>query len=125
MEKLTKYDNQRGSREVFVLKNLGVVISVFFLIFGGIMFVNSLSLDSYGEYGPGPGLLPLGTSGVIIILASIYLVIALKKDIILFSEILPKGEGLINLLSCMGSIILFIIIISPPCAGFNCDIVIL
>ncbi|NOU92591.1 hypothetical protein GC093_05020 [Paenibacillus sp. LMG 31456] len=98
------------------MKNLGVCMAVFFLLFSGIMFYESLSMDYYSEYGPGPGLLPLWVSGLIFVLSLIYLVIAIKKDIILFSQILPKGEGLINVLVCVGSLILFMIIV--PFAGF-------
>jgi len=98
------------------LKNLGVCMAVFFLLFSGIMFWESLSLDYYSEYGPGPGLLPLWVSGLIFVLSLIYLGIALKKEIILFSDVLPKGEGFINVMVCVGSLVLFMIIV--PFAGF-------
>jgi len=98
------------------LKNLGVYMAVFFLLYSGIMFWESLSMDYYSEYGPGPGMLPRWVSGLTFVFSIIYLVISLKKDIILFSRILPKGEGLINVLVCAGSFILFIII--APLLGF-------
>ncbi|WP_248928410.1 tripartite tricarboxylate transporter TctB family protein [Paenibacillus hamazuiensis] len=98
------------------MKNLGVYMALFFILFSGIMFWESLSMDYYSEYGPGPGLLPLWVSGFIFVLSIVYLVVALKKEIILFSKILPKGEGLVNVLVCAGSLILFMIIV--PFAGF-------
>ncbi|ALS21117.1 tripartite tricarboxylate transporter TctB family protein [Paenibacillus naphthalenovorans] len=98
------------------MKNLGVYMAVFFLLYSGIMFWESLSMDYYSEYGPGPGMLPRWVSGLTFVFSIIYLVISLKKDIILFSRILPKGEGLINVLVCAGSFILFIII--APLLGF-------
>ncbi|WP_375162508.1 tripartite tricarboxylate transporter TctB family protein [Paenibacillus sp. Pae15] len=91
-------------------------MAVFFLLYSGIMFWESLSMDYYSEYGPGPGMLPRWVSGLTFVFSIIYLVISLKKDIILFSRILPKGEGLINVLVCAGSFILFIII--APLLGF-------
>lgn len=98
------------------MKNLGVYISLFFLLIGGIILSESLSMEYYSDYGPGPGLLPLWTGGLIIVLSLIYLGITIKKDVILFSQALPKGEGLINVITCMGSLILFMIIV--PFAGF-------
>jgi putative tricarboxylic transport membrane protein len=98
------------------LKNLAFYMSLFFLLFGGIMFWESLTMDYFSEYGPGPGLLPLWVSGLIIVLSLLYLISAFKKDIILFSQVLPKGEGLINVLVCIGSLILFMVI--APLAGF-------
>lgn len=103
-------------KDVLNLKNLSVYMAVFFLLFSGIMFGESLSMAYYSEYGPGPGMLPLWVSGLIFILSVVYLGIGLKKEIVLFSQVLPKGEGLINVLVSIGSLILFMII--APLAGF-------
>lgn len=98
------------------MKNLGVYVSLFFLVFGGIIFWQSLSMDYYSDYGPGPGLLPRWVSGIIIVLSIVNLVWSFKKDVILFSDVMPKGEGLINVLTCMGSLVLFMVIV--PFTGF-------
>lgn len=73
-------------------------------------------MDYYSEYGPGPGLLPLWVSGMIVFCSLCYLVVALKKEIILFSSILPKGEGLKNVVTTIGSFLLFVIL--APYLGF-------
>lgn len=99
-----------------MLKNLGIYISLFFLFIGGIVFSQSLSMEYYSEYGPGPGLLPLWTGALIIVLSLFYFGITIKKDVILFSEVLPRGEGITNVLVSMGSLILFMIIV--PYTGF-------
>jgi putative tricarboxylic transport membrane protein len=103
-------------RDGCFLKNFGVYVGLFFLIFGGVIFWQSISLDYYSEFGPGPGFLPAWTSGIIIILSLVYLFIALKKEIILVRDILPKGEGFINVLVSMVSLLLFIVIV--PFVGF-------
>ncbi|WP_279386458.1 tripartite tricarboxylate transporter TctB family protein [Paenibacillus xerothermodurans] len=91
-------------------------MAAFFLLFSGIMLWESSSMDYYGEYGPGPGMLPLWVSGLIFVCSIVYLCIALKKEIVPVSKILPRGEGLINVLVCIGSLILFMII--APLWGF-------
>lgn len=73
-------------------------------------------MDYYSDYGPGPGLLPLWTGASSMVLSLIYLGVAIKKDILLLSEVLPKGEGARNVLTCMGSLIIFMVIV--PFAGF-------
>lgn len=98
------------------MKNISVYMAVFFLLFSGVMFWESLSMSYYSEYGPGPGLLPLWVSGIIFVLSVVYLVTAFKKDIILFAHVLPKGEGLVNVLVCMGSLVLFMVLV--PLTGF-------
>ena len=99
------------------MKNLEVYISGFFILFGAIIFQLSLSMKYYGEYGPGPGLLPLWISGMMVVLAAINLVTALKKNKTRLSDILPKGTGLINVLSCVGAYALFLLVV--PYVGFT------
>lgn len=98
------------------MKNLEVYISLFFILFGAVIFSQASSMKYYGEYGPGPGLLPMWISGIMMALAVINLVSAFKRDNTHFSDLLPKGTSLINLLSSIGSFALFIIIV--PYAGF-------
>ncbi|MEH7084929.1 tripartite tricarboxylate transporter TctB family protein [Neobacillus drentensis] len=98
------------------MENLGIYLSLFFLLLGVVVFSQSFTMGYYSEYGPGPGLLPLWTGGLIIVLSLFYLWFSIKKEIILFSKAIPKGEGLINVITCMGSLILFMIIV--PFTGF-------
>ena len=99
-----------------ILRNLGFYISIFFLIIGGLIFSESLTLEYYSDYGPGPGLLTLWTSILIIVLSLLYLFTVIKKEFINLSEVFPKGEGFINIIVCIGSLILFIMIV--PSTGF-------
>lgn len=108
--------NENTIKEGCQLKNLGIYVALFFLIFGGVIFGLSLSLEYKSEFGPGPGLLPTWTSGLIIVCSIIYLIIAIRKDIILIKDVMPKGEGFVNILVTIGALILFMVIV--PYAGF-------
>lgn len=99
------------------LKNLGVVMSIFFFLISGIVFKQALSMEYYSEFGPGSALLPLWISGFMMILCVINIIMSLKKNIIHFSDVMPKGEGLVNVLTCVGSLALFMLIV--PYAGFT------
>ena len=93
------------------MKNIEVYVSAFFIIIGAVVFSQALSLAYYGEYGPGPGLLPVWASGLMILLSVVNLVSACKKNNTQFSELIPRGTGLINLLACVGSFMLFMLIV--------------
>ena len=99
------------------MKSLEVYISGFMILFGAVIFRLAYSMEYYGEYGPGPGLLPLWTSGLIVVLALINLTIALKKGGKSLAEVLPKGTSLKNVLSCVGAYALFLVLV--PHAGFS------
>ena len=93
------------------MKNIEVYVSLFFIIVGSVVFSQSLSLQYYSDYGPGPGLLPLWVSGMMVLLSVANMVVAFKKNDTHFSDLFPKGSGLINLLACVGSFVLFMVIV--------------
>ncbi len=94
------------------MKSLEVYISGFMILFGAVIFRLAYSMEYYGEYGPGPGLLPLWTSGFIVILAVINLAMALKRGGKTLTEVLPKGTSLKNVLSCVVAYALFLGLVS-------------
>ncbi|WP_053365774.1 tripartite tricarboxylate transporter TctB family protein [Bacillus sp. FJAT-27245] len=98
------------------MKNIGLYVSLLFLTIGGIVLIQSLSLNYYSEFGPGPGLLPMWISGLMIILSIINIFSSLKKDAIKFADVMPKGEGLKNVLLTAGTLLLFIVTV--PYIGF-------
>lgn len=102
---------------MFVLKNFGVFVGVLVLLFSGFVFVLSLSLEYYGPYGAGPGLLPRWLSGVLGVLSIVFIYQSLFKDKIHFKDVLPKGKALVRISSIIGSIFLFIVV--APYIGFN------
>ncbi|MDQ0218149.1 tripartite tricarboxylate transporter TctB family protein [Peribacillus cavernae] len=105
------------------MRNAGVWAGALLLGFAGFIFWQSLSFDYYTVRGPGPGFLPLWLSGVLIVISLVYIWEAIKKEVIVFKQILPKGRALGNILSMLGSIIIFMIVISY--AGFVVSAVIL
>lgn len=94
------------------MQNIEVYVSLFFVIIGGVIFGQASSMQYYGQYGPGPGLLPLWIGGILTVLSMINLIMAYKKNDTHFSKLLPKGIGLINLLACVGAFLLFTGIVS-------------
>lgn len=94
------------------MRNLEVYVSLFFIVVAGVVLQQSLSLQYYSDYGPGPGLLPIWSSGIMLVLAAANLVIAWKKNNTNISELLPRGTNLTNLLACVVSYVLFLVIVS-------------
>lgn len=105
------------------MKNIEVYVSAFFIIVGAVVCWQSLSMPIYGEYGPGPGLLPLWVAGAMTLLAVINLIQSLKRNNTQFSDLMPKGEGMINLLACVGSFALFMLIVEH--VGFTISSIIM
>jgi putative tricarboxylic transport membrane protein len=102
---------------VFILKNFGACLGIVLLLFAGFVFWKSLSLEYYGPYGAGPGLLPRWLSGTLAVLSILFIVSSLLKEKIYFKDVLPRGKVLFRLLSIVGSIFLFLLI--APYTGFN------
>lgn len=99
------------------MKNIEVYVSGLFILLGGVIFWQALSLPYNSEFGPGCGLLPLWVSGILIVLCVLNLLIALKNNNINFNDILPKGASLKNVLACVGGYLLFMVAV--PYAGFS------
>ena len=98
------------------VQNAGIWGGFLLLIFASILFTESLGLQYYTPTGPGPGFFPIWINGTLIILSIVYIGLSLKKEKILFKDIFPKGKDLINMLSVLGSIVIFMLIIEV--AGF-------
>jgi putative tricarboxylic transport membrane protein len=92
-------------------KNLGFYTALVLLLFSIFMFWQSLSYKYYTSFGPGPGLLPRWLNGALIVLSLIYLFQSVKKDIVIASDVLPKGKVLKEVLLYPASLILFIVIV--------------
>lgn len=105
------------------MKNAGVWLGLILLIFGGIFLWYSLSYDYYGDYGPGPGLFPVWLSGLLILLAILYIIDSIRKEPIDLSELLPRGKGLRKVLAIFASMVIFLILL--PFTGFTVACVIM
>lgn len=78
------------------------------LLFSAVIFCQSLRLDYYTDTGPGPGFFPLWLSGGLGIFSLSYIVSSFKEKIA-FSEILPTGSGLWNVVTLVGSLVFFLL----------------
>lgn len=94
------------------IKNAGVWAGFVLLVFYSVFFLQSLSLKYYTKFGPGPGLFPVWLSGILILLILFYIWQSIKKEVILFSDIFPKGRGLGNILAVIGTLFLFMLIVN-------------
>jgi hypothetical protein len=77
-----------------------------------VIFWQALSLKYYTKFGPGPGMFPLWLSGLFIVVSLVYIWQSIKKEVILFAEILPQGKALGNILAVLGSLILFMVLVN-------------
>jgi hypothetical protein len=93
------------------MQNASLWCGVILLIYSIVMFVQSLSLQYYAKFGlgPGPGFFPIWLSGALGVLSLIFIFRALKRPVPL-QDILPHGQGLKNVLSTLGAVLLFILI---------------
>jgi uncharacterized membrane protein YhdT len=98
------------------MKNAGVWVGCFILVFALTIFSIALTYEYYGSVGPGPGLFPLWLSGALIVLSLLYIAESMFKNKISFKDILPRGKGLRNTILFILSFILFMIIV--PWTGF-------
>jgi putative tricarboxylic transport membrane protein len=94
------------------MKNAGVCAASLFILFSLVMLWQSFTLDYYTSLGPGPGFLPLWVSILLLILSILYFWLSVKKEVILFSQIMPKGKVLTKNISVLGSVILFMVLVN-------------
>jgi len=98
------------------MRNVGVTVSVFILLFAAFIFYQSFDFEYYGEFGPGPGFFPRWLGGILMVLSLLNIWQSIKGEIVWFSDVMPKGKELKTVLKICGSIILFIVVV--PYTGF-------
>ncbi|MBP2634662.1 MAG: Tripartite tricarboxylate transporter TctB family [Firmicutes bacterium] len=98
------------------MKKAGVWAGIITLVYAIIIFQQSLSLDYSTRLGPGPGFFPLWLSGILIVLTLCYIVDSIRHDVVKVSEILPGGQASKNIISTVGGLIIFPIVV--PYLGF-------
>ncbi|MDQ0218160.1 hypothetical protein J2S21_001254 [Peribacillus cavernae] len=95
-----------------MLKNASVYLGLVILLFASIIFWQSLEYVYYTDTGPGPGFFPLWLSGGLAVVSLIYIITSIKKDGILLSEIIPRGEGARNILSLLAGTLFLLLTIN-------------
>lgn len=98
------------------MKNAAVWIGAIIAGFGVLILTQSLFLQYYTPFGPGPGLLPLWSSLILILLSVLYIWNSVKEKSLLFTDILPKGRELGSVLSTLFALIIFLLLV--PYTGF-------
>ena len=94
------------------MKNAGIWSGIIVFFLGCFFFWKSLGLTYASAVGPGPGLFPLWLSGILMFIALLYIWESGTKDVILLSDILPKGRELRNVIAILVSLLVFLIIVN-------------
>ncbi|MDF2675532.1 MAG: tripartite tricarboxylate transporter family receptor [Clostridiales bacterium] len=99
------------------MNNAGAWAGIVTFAYSLVMFIMSLFMDYYTEYGPAPGFFPRWLSGLLTILSLFYIWESVKKDKILTSELFPKDKkALYGIASTVGGLLLFAA--ATPLLGF-------
>lgn len=97
------------------INKVGLAGALCVLGIGLVFFIYSLQYPYESELGPGPGMMPLWLSGILIVLALAYLYSVVKgKD---SAEDWPEKKTQIEMALILGNMALFVILL--PVIGFN------
>lgn len=88
--------------------NLDVYVSGAMLGFGILTFASSRKMVYWSGYGPGEAFVSSWSSGFLIVLSVISIIKSLNEKGVKLRDILPKGNGLKNLLVTWGASIIFL-----------------
>lgn len=91
--------------------NAGVWAGSIIALFSIVFLIQSLTYPYTGTLGLGPGFLPVWISGIMLVLSICYIFESIKGENA-NDDPFPKGEGLKKILFIIGSIILFLILLS-------------
>ncbi len=98
------------------MKNAGVWSGIIIMCIGGIFLWGSLGLKYSSPVGPGPGLFPFWLSIILICVSPFYIWESIKKDVILLSDVIPRGKELKSLVGIAISPVVFMVLV--PFTGF-------
>ena len=115
------YDNFESIKEVVMRRN-SLIAGILFLVFSIIVMGTAWSMEYYSSIGPGPGFFPFWLSLILGLLSIIWIiqVARTKKDSDAGdndSGFLPKGKGLLRILSIVGA--LAFMILAMDTVGFQ------
>lgn len=93
------------------MKNAGVWAGLAILVYAATIFYQSLSLDYSTRLGPGPGYFPFWLSGGLIVLSLLYIWNSAKDKLVSTADLWPKGKALFAILSMLGGLVIFSLIL--------------
>jgi len=88
-------------------KNAGLCGAIVVFLVGAVFAFQSLSYEYYGAMGPGPGLLPLWLSGILMVMSVLYMIESLRQ-VVAWRDILPDRSGLIRICRILAAFLLFV-----------------
>lgn len=93
-------------------QNAGVWVGGIVVLFALVIFIQSFSLKYYTKFGPGPGLFPIWLSGILLLIGIAYIWHSIKKEVITWADILPKGREMGNVLSVIVAVAIFMLLVN-------------
>ena len=94
-----------------MIKNAGVWAGAILLAYSALLFQQSLLLDYYNPYGPGPGFLPLWLSGLLFIVALLYILDSIKAEVVKLVDLLPHDDARVDIALMLIGLCLFALLV--------------
>jgi len=98
------------------MKRTKIITGAVILAFAVLFFIMSFSYGYYTRFGPGSGFFPLWINGILIILATLFIIESVSEKSEAPQETWPKGKALANILATIGSLVAFCLLV--PILGF-------
>jgi len=94
-----------------LIKNAGVWAGAILLAYSALLFQQSLLLDYYNPYGPGPGFLPLWLSALLLIVALLYILDSIKAEVVKLVDLLPHDDARVDIALMLTGLCLFALLV--------------
>ena len=91
--------------------NAGFIMGILFTLYGISYFVLSFAYPYVNKFGMGPGFFPRWIAVLSIIAGICYTLMSLFRDKFITEEVFPNGKELLNVLTVVLSILVYILII--------------
>lgn len=102
------------------MNRINLAAGVVFLVFSIVVMTVSRSMEYFSSLGPGPGFFPYWLGLLIAILSTIWIaqtLMAWRREAGTNAEFLPKGAGLVRVLSIVGALALIVLLMDT--VGFQ------
>ena len=89
--------------------NAGLIGAIFMLIYSIVFLVSSFTLPYMAKFtgGPGPGFFPVWINAILLVVSVLYIVEAVRKDVIRVKDIMPPKESHWRILSLLAGLAFF------------------
>lgn len=106
----------RGAAVGPLHRKLEVYVGVALTMLGVVLLQGAMPLEKYGDFGPGPGFLPMLVAVGLTALSVLYLVTSVLRSEIYVDTAFPARAKLLNAVVAVGGVALFALVL--PVLGF-------